>query len=509
MNFTAEDLKQLEALGIEPSKAARQLAWLRSGQLDIKLERCCTVDDGITRLQPESHAYLNKACDLAIAAGRLRRFVPASGAASRMFSPLQAERGVFEACRAVQPQTEASQAELDLRRFLDEIESFAFYPDLKNAMAEDGQDLQQALADRDLPLIIRYLLEPCGLSYSRLPKGLLAFHTAVDGARTPFIEHLAEAALLNGLDGDVQLHFTVSAEHLELFKAQFAAWQETLAAAYGCSFEVSYSTQKASTDTLALDATDQPLRDSEGRLVLRPGGHGALIENLNDLSGDIVLIRNIDNVVPDVHKTANLTCAKLLTGYLVTLQEEQHVLLKALHDDPEDPMTRELVVCFLNDRLQLGVSLTDDSQALLDKLDRPLRVCGMVANSGEPGGGPFWVRDAGGRVTRQIVEGAQIDKSDPGQAKILAGSTHFNPVDMVCGVSDWRGRPYDLSRFVDEEAVIITRKMMEGQELKVLELPGLWNGAMAGWHTLFVEISPEAFNPVKTVFDLLRPAHQL
>ena len=505
MNFTAENIKQLEALGIEPSKAARQLAWLRSGQLDIKLERCCTVNDGITQLQPESHAHLQRAFESAIAAGRLRRFVPASGAASRMFSPLHADSGVFDACRAVEPSKEASQAELDLRHFLDNIESFAFYPDLKNAMAEDGQNLQQALADRDLPLIVRYLLEPCGLSYSRLPKGLLAFHTAVDGARTPFVEHLAEAALLNGLDGDVRLHFTVSAEHLELFKAQFAAWKETLVAAYGCSFDVSYSTQKASTDLIA---TDQPLRDGEGRLLLRPGGHGALIKNLNDLSGDIVLIRNIDNVVPDVHKEANLTCAKLLTGYLVTLQEEQHALLKALHDHPEDPMTRELAVCFLGDRLHLDVSHFDDSQTLIDKLDRPVRVCGMVPNSGEPGGGPFWVRGSDGRVTRQIVEGAQINKSDPEQANILAGSTHFNPVDMVCGVSDWRGRPYDLNRFVDEDAVIITSKSMEGQELKVLELPGLWNGAMAGWHTLFVEISPEAFNPVKTVFDLLRPAHQ-
>ena len=209
-----------------------------------------------------------------------------------------------------------------------------------------------------------------------------------------------------------------------------------------------------------------------------------------------------------MHKDANLTWAKLLTGYLVTLQEEQHALLKALHDHPEDSMTRELAVCFLGDRLQLDVSLFDDTQTLLDKLDRPVRVCGMVPNSGEPGGGPFWVRGRDGRVTRQIVEGAQIDKSDPEQAKILAGSTHFNPVDMVCGVSDWRGRPYDLNRFVNEDAVIITSKRMEGQELKVLELPGLWNGAMAGWHTLFVEIPPEAFNPVKTVFDLLRPAHQ-
>ena len=336
----------------------------------------------------------------------------------------------------------------------------------------------------------------------------MAFHAAADGARTPFIEHLAEAALLNGLQGVVRLHFTVSEEHLELFKAQFAAWRETLQAAYGYRFDISYSTQKASTDTLALDAAGQPLRDGQGRLVLRPGGHGALIENLNDLAGDIVLIRNIDNVVPDIHKAANLTWTKLLTGYLLTLQEEQHALVKALQESPDDPMTRELAVSFLGDRLQAEVSILDDGQTLLDKLDRPIRVCGMVPNSGEPGGGPFWVRGKEGQPSRQIIEGAQIDKQDPGQAEILASSTHFNPVDMVCGVSDWRGRPYDLTRFVDEEAVIITSKQQAGQELKALELPGLWNGAMAGWHTLFVEIPPEVFNPVKTVFDLLRPAHQ-
>ncbi len=508
MNFSADDLTQLKALNIEPSKAASQLRWLRAGQVDAKLERPCTPGDGIVQIQPDSHAYLNKSFANAVAKGRLRRFIPASGAASRMFSQLHADASVLEACRTGQVDSPINPAEIDLRRFFDKLASFAFYPELKNALAEDGQDLRQVINNRDLALIIRYLLEPCGLCYSRLPKGLLAFHTAADGARTPFVEHLAEAALLNGLDGVVTLHFTVSEEHLALFKAQLAAWRSTLKAAYGCHFEVSYSTQKASTDTLAMDASGQPLRDSKGQLVLRPGGHGALIENLNDLAGDIILVRNIDNVVPDVHKEANLVWTKLLTGYLLEVQEEQYALLKALHEQPNDPMVRELVVCFLADRLQAEVSLTDDSKTLLELLDRPLRVCGMVPNSGEPGGGPFWIRDAQGRVTRQIVEGAQIDKSSPDQIDILACATHFNPVDMVCGVSDWRGRPYDLTRFVDEEAVIITSKMQNGAEIQVLELPGLWNGGMAGWHTIFVEIPPEAFNPVKTVFDLLRPAHQ-
>jgi len=498
MNFSDEDLSHLKRLGIDPVKAVRQINLLRTGQIDIKLERPCTAGDGIMQIRPESHARLNRGFENAAAAGRLLRFVPASGAASRMFRQL----------RAARTGTPGNQRETDLQRFLDNLVKFAFYNDLEKTMAEDGQDLARAVADRDLALITNYLLDSCGLSYALLPKGLLAFHAAVDGARTPFIEHLAEAALLSGLDSDVDLHFTVSPEHLPLFRAQLSAWRKTLEDTYGCHFRVTYSEQKPSTGTLALDDTGQPLRDADGDLVLRHGGHGALVENLNDLAADILLVRNIDNVVPDARKQANLTWTRLLTGYLVEIQEEQHALLKALQEQPEDPVTRELAISFLADRMQTEVSLTSDTKTLVKALDRPVRVCGMVPNSGEPGGGPFWVRDEQGRMTRQIVETAQIDKSDPGQAAILSEATHFNPVDMVCGVRDWQGRPYDLTRFVDDNAVIITTKHQGDRDLRVLELPGLWNGGMAGWHTLFVEIPPDAFNPVKTVFDLLRPAHQ-
>ncbi len=508
MNFSTLDKKQLDDIGIKAAEAVRQVNLLRTGQIDVRLERPCIPGDGIIRLHNDSHDRLNKTFAKAAKANRLLRFVPASGAASRMFAPLHADPATLQACSSAEAGTDASQAERELRRFLDKLSSFAFFPDLKNVMAEERQDLNQAIQDRDLPLIIRYLLEPCGLSYAQLPKGLLAFHTAADGARTPFIEHLAEAALLNALEGRVRLHFTVSKEHLPLFKAQLTAWRSTLEATYGCDFDVTYSMQKPSTDTLALDESGQPLRNSDGQLVLRPGGHGALIENLNDLDGDIVLVRNIDNVVPDVIKSANLTWSGLLTGYLVEIQEEQHALLKALHQQPDDPIVRELVISFLVDRLQTEVALTSNSRQLMAQLDRPIRVCGMVKNSGEPGGGPFWVRDQHGWMSRQIVEGAQIDTSAPEQAKILSNSTHFNPVDMVCGVRDWQGNPYDLTRFVDDNAVIVTTKQQDGERIRVLERPGLWNGSMAGWHTLFVEIPPEAFNPVKTVFDLLRPAHQ-
>jgi hypothetical protein len=233
-----------------------------------------------------------------------------------------------------------------------------------------------------------------------------------------------------------------------------------------------------------------------------------LLENLSELAGDLVLVRNIDNVVPDARKLPNLFWSRLLAGYLLEVQEELHALLRRMHEQPADSQAPDLAARFLTERLQVQLPPAQDRETLLDLLDRPLRVCGMVPNSGEPGGGPFWVDDARPGVTRQIVEGAQIDRRDPGQAAILAEATHFNPVDMVCAVRDWRGRPYDLRRFVDEEAVIITSKMHDGQEVRVLEQPGLWNGGMAGWHTLFVEIPAEAFNPVKTVFDLLRPAHQ-
>ena len=508
MSFPSQDITFLRARNIDTETANRQLNLLRTGQVNTKLDRPCIPGDGILQIQPDSFDYLQGAFSAAVDDDRLIRFVPASGAASRMFSPLHASEEVLLACRNKEADPEATDAELNLRRFLDELSSFAFYTDLADTMHEEGVELKQAHSSRDLATIIRYLLDADGLSYAMLPKGLLAFHKSPDGARTPFVEHLAEAALLHNLQGTVHLHFTVSVEHLELFKAQFVAWQKTLEETYGCHFEVSYSTQKPSTDTLAMDSDGQPLRNETGELVLRPGGHGALIENLNDLDGDIILIRNIDNVVPDSLKESNLLWTRLLTGYLVEVQKEQHALLKAIHEQPDDPMVKELVISFLADRLQADITMCNDSKGLIALLNRPVRVCGMVLNSGEPGGGPFWVRDSSGQLSRQIVEGAQIDTQDAGQAEILAGSTHFNPVDMVCAVRDWQGNPYDLTRFVDEEAVIITSKIQNGREVRVLERPGLWNGGMAGWHTLFVEVPPEVFNPVKTVFDLLRPAHQ-
>ena len=507
MLFSAADLQQLTMLGIDPNRAERQLALLRAGQSWMHLERPCVPGDGILQLEGRATLYEQRFAQ-AVADGRLTRFVPASGAASRMFASLHAPSEVFETCRAAQVSAEAGEQELALRHFFDELPHFAFYPDLTQALADEDIAIDRVIAERDVATLVRYLLEPCGLGYAELPKGLLAFHAAVDGVRTPFVEHQAEAALLCGSENRMRLHFTVTPSHLPLFEAQHTAWQKLLDETYGCALEISYSVQKPSTDTLSLTGDDQPLREANGALLLRPGGHGALIENLNDLQGDILLVRNIDNVVPDAQKEANLTTTRRLTGLLLDLQEEQYALLRSLHSEGDSQIIRDLCFSFLCDRLQLDVPFDLPLPELIALLDRPLRVCGMVPNSGEPGGGPFWVRDTSGRLSRQIVEGAQIDKQDPEQLAILQQSTHFNPVDLICGVRDWRGQPYDLGCFVDDEAVIVSEKSQRGETLRVLELPGLWNGAMAHWHTLFVEMPETAFNPVKTVFDLLRPAHQ-
>jgi hypothetical protein len=308
------------------------------------------------------------------------------------------------------------------------------------------------------------------LDLDRRPKGLIPFHSYPDRSRTAFEEHLVEAAAYTrGADGRCRLHFTVSPEHLTGFEELLDRVGEGYAERLGARFEVGFSVQKPRTDTLAADEDGRPLHDSAGRLHLRPGGHGSLIENLNDLRGDLVFVKNIDNVQPDRSRSVTVEWKKLLAGYLVKLEREASSLLR---------------------------------------LNRPLRVCGVVPNTGEPGGGPFWVRHGDGTTSRQIVETAQVDASDDAQQRLLRSSTHFNPVDLVCAVRDADGKPHDLREFVDQEAVIITRKTVGGREVRALERPGLWNGGMAGWNTVFVEVPLETFTPVKTVLDLLRPEHQ-
>jgi hypothetical protein len=493
MSFTPADIAQLADHGLAVAEAERQLAQLRGGQAWTRLVRPCILDDGIRKIPATSQAVLLEVFAAAASAGSVTRFVPASGAATRMFQPLQAP----------------SASGADLPRFLAELDRFPFAADLAAVLARHGQHLESARRDADLPLLLAALLEAHGLDFAHLPKGLLPFHRLDGETRTAFVEHLAETAQLVGAGHPARLHCTVSAEHRALFKRQLAEWREPLEERYGCRFEVTFSVQDPATDTLALGPDGEALRDADGRLLLRPGGHGALLANLAKLPGDVVLIRNIDNVVPDRRKADNLRWDRLLGGLLLQLAASQRALLEQLSRCPGDSEVCRRARAFLCGELGFDLAEREPAGAqLIALLDRPLRVCGMVVNHGEPGGGPFWVRDADGRLSRQIVETAQIDRSDPAQAAILAAATHFNPVDLACTLRDGRGRPYQLAHFVDQAAAIVTSKVQNGQPLRILERPGLWNGAMAGWHTVFVELPESTFNPVKTVFDLLRPAHQ-
>lgn len=511
-DFTSEDRAQLEQRGISVEEATRQLELLQGSSHAIELVRPCTIGDGVERL---SHAEVDELSGLhasAAADGRLSKFVPASGAATRMFWELfYFEQGAGRdlewpeiITRAKQGQPEAS----TLVAFLTEIRRFPFYDDLKRELARRGEDLDALAKAGRYRSILEALLGSRGMDYDSLPKGLLKFHAYADGARTPFEEHLIEAShYIEDKNGTCRSHFTISPAHR-------AGYERLLRTAPSCH-EVGFSVQKPATDTLAVDGRGALLRDEQGRLLFRPGGHGALIENLNDLQADLVFVKNIDNVQPDRLKQPMVAWKRALGGYLVRLQRKVFDYMSRLRDTEPSERLHQEVLAFLREELHVelgprpGTRSRDVEHAfLMERLNRPLRVCGMVPNTGEPGGGPFWVRDLDGTVTLQIVEKAQIDPARENQQAILHESTHFNPVDLVCGLRDAAGRPFDLRRFIDQDAVIVTKKTEGGREIKALERPGLWNGAMAGWNTIFVEVPLETFTPVKSVLDLLRDEHR-
>ncbi len=444
--FSEQDIAQLETRGISIETAENQLEHFRTGFPALDIVAPAAVGNGILApKKKEQDAYIEAWNQYLAEQHKILKFVPASGAASRMFKNLfqYLEDGV---------ETEF------IHEFLTHINDFAFGDQLA------GKTGQEA---------VRYLLED--MHYGDLPKGLLLFHKYKDGARTPALEHLVEAALYAASDGKAALHFTVSHQHLPLFRQHIAEHLQSYQQKYGVSYDITFSEQMPSTDTLAANPDGTPFRDKEGKLLFRPGGHGALIENLNEQDADIVFIKNIDNVVPDKLKKDTIRYKQILAGVLVTEQKRIFELLR-------NP---------------------DLSAEERERLNRPIRVCGVVKNTGEPGGGPFIVRDADGNLSYQILESSQIEDQS-----LMAQSTHFNPVDLVCAIRDYEGNKFNLPDYVDPQTGFISHKSKDGKDLLALELPGLWNGAMAKWNTIFVEVPVSTFNPVKTVNDLLRPQHQ-
>ncbi len=491
--FTQKDKKQIEKKGITLLTIEEQLSSFRQGFPYINLKKPAVIDDGILKLSAdEEEKYIHRYDEYSHTHSVLK-FVPASGAATRMFKDLYAYL----------------ESEKDLQVFpsvnevLTNITQFAFYNKLIELIRVNG-DEPASLSPKEW---INYILTEKGLNYGSLPKAMLLFHYYPDGCRTSLEEHLVESALYaTSLKQKAQLHFTVSPEYkkgMEHIVQQTKKRYENL---YHLTFHIDYSTQLPSTDTIAVDLSNEPFRDKNGQLVFRPAGHGALIHNLNAIDNvDLIFIKNIDNVVPDKLKNETVRYKKVIGGLLVFIQNEIYHYQQLWNENKFNNSELSSLKKFFKTYFHQNISTVTDMKQLLF---RPIRICGMVRNEGEPGGGPYWINDAMQGESLQIIESSQIDLNNPQQKYIFMQATHFNPVDLVCSVKNYKGEKYDLSKFVDKNSGFISQKSKDGKPLKALELPGLWNGAMAYWNTIFVEVPLVTFNPVKTINDLLRPQHK-
>lgn len=498
--LTQHDLKQIAQKGISEQQIDTQLGQFKTGFPFLKLEAAAAIGKGIIVPTPiESKNYVAAWQQYKAQGKRVVKFVPASGAASRMFKDMFA----FVDADYDMPTTPFE------NKFFDHIRKFAFYNELDVACQKNnGKDIKTLMAEGNYKAIAANMLKAEGLNYGQLPKGLLLFHNYPEGPRTPMEEHLVEGAMYAASNGEAFVHFTVSHEHMELFKQKVAEKANFYSQKYGIRYDITFSEQKPSTDTVAANPDGTLFRNSDGSLLFRPGGHGALIENLNEIDADIIFVKNIDNVVPDRLKADTVAWKQIIAGLLISLQKKAFEYMHILDEGATDAQLQE-IARFVKDSLCVDPKdNTVDANYLRNKLNRPMRVCGVVKNVGEPGGGPFLTYNQDGTVSLQILESSQIDKSNTEYMDMFTKGTHFNPVDLVCAVKDYQGNPFDLPKFVDKTTGFISQKSKNGKELQALELPGLWNGAMSDWNTIFVEVPLSTFNPVKTVNDLLREQHQ-
>ncbi|MBQ4913080.1 DUF4301 family protein [Maribacter sp. MMG018] len=511
IDFTSQDLEQMANKGIAKEKVLDQINTFKEGIPFVDLQNAAVVGNGIYRFTKDEEEELIKLYETRLKNLEVLKFVPASGAASRMFKAL------FAFLDSYDPEKETLESYLgrtgnkDIQKLSDGLEHMPFYESVMKRLPKDfkneGEKVYRFVAE---------LLGADAMNYGFYPKGLLPFHKYGEHTATPFEEHLKESASYASSSNKAKLHFTISEQHEDMFKSELEKVGERVSNDTGVTYTVGYSFQKPSTDTIAVDMENKPFRNQDGTVLFRPGGHGALIENLNEQDADIIFIKNIDNVAVMNDAQAVADSKKVLAGILLKVQEQAFSYAEKL--DKEDLSEEEItaIASFLETKLNVKFNdrfneLTKKEKVafLKDKINRPIRVCGMVKNEGEPGGGPFWIKNSEGEVSLQIVESAQIDMNNAAQVEILKNATHFNPVDLVCGIRDYKGHKYDLMKFVDPKQGFITDKTKDGKELKALELPGLWNGAMAHWNTIFVEVPLVTFNPVKTVTDLLKDSHQV
>ena len=502
--LTEKDLKQLAQKGITEEQINTQLGEFKTGFPFLKLEAAASIENGIVATGEHDKENYIKAWEKYKQEGhKIVKFVPASGAASRMFKDMFA----FVDADYQVPTTPFEQ------KFFENIEKFAFYDELDAVCRKnEGKSIKYLIDEGNYKAVVANMLFEKGLNYGQLPKGMLLFHKYEEGARTPIEEHLVEGALYAASNGEANVHFTVSHEHMQLFKKKVEAKADAYASKYGVKYDISFSEQKPSTDTIAANPDNTPFRNDDGSLLFRPGGHGALIENLNEIDADVIFIKNIDNVVPDRIKDSTVEYKQVIAGLLVNMQKIAFGYLRELEGEVSKDKLLEICkfveTAFVRNPKIKALSETELKEYLIKKLNRPMRVCGVVKNVGEPGGGPFLTYNQDGTISLQILESSQIDKNNKEYMEMFTHGTHFNPVDLVCAVKDYQGKPFDLPKYVDRSTGFISSKSKNGKELKALELPGLWNGAMSDWNTVFVEVPLSTFNPVKTVNDLLREQHQ-
>jgi hypothetical protein len=508
--FSDKDIIQIVAKELSESIVADQINVFKRGFPSLKIIKAANVNNGVKALTDGELSYFVDYYEDNSERLKKVKFVPASGAASRMFKDLFEVLNSYDGSKKGYLKIMKNRSFGSFYYMYQNIRNFAFFNDLDDVLHSKKSSYEDILKRKDILSLLRNLLTAEGLNYANLPKGLLKFHRQEKGARTPVEEHLVEGTRYAGSGKKVNLHFTVSENHLDLFKThvdEVVGWYEKK---FKIKYNIDFSIQKSSTDTIAVDLDNNPFRDDAGNMVFRPGGHGALLQNLNEISADLVFVKNIDNVVQDRIKQDTILYKKALAGLLIKLRKETFDWIKKLNKPSTSKYICEAMVFVargLNNKLPEGFEDLPEAEQisfLLEKLNRPIRVCGMVRNEGEPGGGPFWVENDDSSVSLQIVESSQIDE---GKKDLMKKATHFNPVDLVCSLRDYKGEQFDLNKYTDPDTGFISKKSFQGRDLKALELPGLWNGAMANWNTVFVEVPVSTFAPVKTVNDLLKEEH--
>ena len=514
--LTSEDLKQIESRGVQPSAVIQQLKNYQQGFPRVQLVAAATTRKGIVQMTEKRMNDNIRLYQEYVNTHKVIKFVPASGAASRMFKHLFEFRNNYRGTNEDQLEMLKDKGPDSVYYFFEHIEEFPFIEELISDLEKRGYDLETVLKESRYERILTSLLTEKGLNYSQLPKALIPFHRYKDQTRTSFMEHLIEAAMYGVSAGNrCYVHFTILQEHIKPMQKHLEKIRKDIEESFHTNLVVEFSIQDPATDMMAVDQDNQPVRDEKGEMLFRPGGHGSLIRNLENLDADLIIIKNIDNIATDRQKEGTVLYKQALAGKLIFLQDQVFSYLRGL-DNPTLPSSKvvDQIWSFMERKLQVVPpegsnrwKKEEKIEYLLAKLNRPIRVCGMVENEGEPGGGPFWVMEGDGTMSLQIIEAAQIDRTIPEQEEIVQASTHFNPVDIVCSTMNYKGVKFELSNYIDYNTGIISSKSIDGNEIKAQELPGLWNGSMADWITVFVEVPLATFTPVKTVNDLLRIEH--